>query len=107
MRLALCLLSLVLSLACALAAPVPVPRPNAKQPPPLTTERLRLLLADEQFWDIERIEPRGRATWEVVSRRGIPWCEPAWTLRTFLVSEEIGGQGRLKVVEVAVHDHLR
>jgi hypothetical protein len=107
MRVALCLLWLALSLACAQAAPAPFKKPNAKQPP-LTTERLRTLLAEKRFFDIKSIEQRGQRTWEVVGRRGIPWSEPAWTLRTFVVSEEIGGQGRhLKVAEVAVHGPLQ
>jgi hypothetical protein len=104
MRPALYLLCLTLSLACAWAAPAPLPKPNAKQSP-LTAERVRVLLAEEQFWDIESIKQRGQATWEVVGRRGIPWCEPAWTWRTFLVSEDGGREGRhLRIVEVAAND---
>jgi hypothetical protein len=105
MRPAVCLLCLALSLACAQAAHAPLPKPDAKQPT-LTAERL--LSAEEQFFNIKSIERRGRATWEVVGMRGIPWCDEAWKLRTFLVSEVVGGQGqRLKVAEVAVHDARR
>jgi hypothetical protein len=105
MRRALCLLWLLLSLACALAAPVPLPKPNAKRP--LTTESLQVLLEEERFFHIKSIERRGRATWKVVGMRGIPWAEPSWTLRTFFVSEDGGGEGRhLRIVEVAVHDVL-
>ena len=107
MRLALCLLCLSLSLACAWAAPAPLPKPNAKQPS-LTEERVRVLLAKEKFWDIESIKQRGQTTWEVVGRRGTPWCDEAWKWRTFLVSEEIGGQGRhLRIVNVSAPDALR
>ena len=83
---------------------MPLPRPDAKQPT-MTAERR--LQAEEQFFHIESIKRRGRATWEVVGMRGIPWSDPAWKLRKFLVSEETGGQGRLKVTEVAAHDPLR
>jgi hypothetical protein len=104
MRPPLCLLCLALSLACAQAAPAPLPKPDVKQPT-LTAERL--LQAEEQFFHVESIKQRGQATWEVVGMRGIPWADPSWKLRTFVVSEEIGGQGRLKIVEVAAHDPLR
>ena len=110
MRVARCLLWLALSIACAQAAPAPSPKP-AKQPP-LTTERLQVLLGElpgeEKFWDIESMEQRGPATWEVVGRRGTPWDEPSWIFRTFLVSEDGGGERpHLRIVEVAIHDPRR
>ena len=107
MRPSICVLWLVFSLASAQAAPTPFHKPNATQPP-LTTERLRTLLAEKRFFDINSIEQRGQRTWEVVGRRGIPWSDPAWKLRTFVVSEEMDGEGRhLKIEEVAVHGRLR
>ncbi len=109
MRPAVCCLCLALSLAShGLAAPAPFAKPNPKQPP-LTAERVRVLLQEkERFFHVKSIERRGRATWEVVGMTGIPWTDPAWTLRTFLVSEESGGEGqKLKVVEVAAHGVLR
>jgi hypothetical protein len=107
MRAARCLLWLALSIACVQAAPAPPPKP-AKQPP-LTAERLRALLGElpgeEKFWDIESTEQRGPATWEVVGRRGTPWCDQAWVTRTFLVSGEMdGAKWHLKAAEVAARN---